>query len=35
MSGVEKPEEIKLGMAYLNKNEICDQFWARLRNNNK
>jgi len=35
MLQVEKQGEIGLGVAYLNKGEICKDFWSRLMTNSR
>jgi hypothetical protein len=34
MLQVEKQEDIELGLAYLDKKEICNNFWSKLRRDN-
>ncbi len=34
MLQVENQEDIELGLTYLDKKEICDNFWAKLRRGN-
>lgn len=34
MLRIMEQEDIVLGLAYLDKNEICDNFWSKLRSDN-
>jgi hypothetical protein len=34
MLQVEKQEDIELGLTYLDKKEICNNFWSNLTRNN-
>lgn len=34
MLQVENQEDIELGLTYLNKKDICDNFWSKLRSAN-